>query len=89
MLREWQDYLNHYQMRSETSFCASLTQSASQIGKPSFDISREQLQYLRSMTFTWVQKSAILGVSHMTIYRRRQEHGMIEIQAVTLLTVNL
>ena len=78
MLREWQDYLNHYQMRSETSFSASLTQSASRPGRPSFDISREQLQYLRSMSFTWVQISAILGVSHMTIYRRRQEYGMME-----------
>ena len=85
MLREWQDYLNHYHMRSETSFCVSLTQSASRPGRPSFDISREQLQYLRSMSFTWVQISAILGVSHMTIYRRRQEYGMMASDRLTLL----
>ena len=79
MLREWQDYLNHYQSRSTSSYRASLTLSVpSQLGRPRFDISREQLQYLRSMSFTWVQISEILGVSHMTIYRRRQEYGMME-----------
>ena len=79
MLREWQDYLNHYQSRSTSSYRASLTLSVpSQLGRPRFDISREQLQYLRSMSFTWVQISEILGVSHLTIYRRRQEYGMME-----------
>ena len=50
----------------------------SQTGRPIFDISKEQIQYLRSMSYTWVQISEILGVSHMTIYRRRQEYGMVE-----------
>ena len=77
MLREWQDYLNHYQPRSASSYRASVTPSA-RPGRPRFNISREQLQYLHSMSFTWVQISEILGVSHMTIYRRRQEYGMME-----------
>ena len=53
MLREWQDYLNHYQLRSTTSYHASRTQSVpSQLGgRPRFDISREQLQYLRFMSY--------------------------------------
>ena len=69
-LREWQD---HNQLRSITSYHASCTQSVpSQLGgRPRFDISGEQLQYLRSTSFTWVQTSEILGVSHMTIYRQR------------------
>ena len=78
MLREWQDYLNHYQLRGATSFRAPLTQSESRPGRPRFDISREQLQYLRSMSFTWIEISEILGVSYMTIYRRRQEYRMME-----------
>ena len=79
MLREWQDYLNHYQLRNASSYHASLTPSVpSQLGRPRFNISSEQLQYLRSMSFIWVQISDILGVSHMTIYRRRQEYGMME-----------
>ena len=78
MLHEWQDHLNHYQLRGATSFRASLTHSESRPGRPRFDISREQLQYLRSMSFTWVQISEILGVSYMTIYRLRREYGMME-----------
>ena len=80
MLQEWQDYLDHYQLRSVSSFhaSASVAQTASQPGRPRFDISREQLQYLRSMSFTWVQISEILGVSYMTVYRRRREYGMME-----------
>ena len=52
MLREWQDYLNHYQLRSTTSY-ASRTQSVpSQLGgRPRFDISREQLPYLHSVFY--------------------------------------
>ena len=71
MLREWQDYLNHYQLRSISAYHAPPAPSMSQPGRPRFDISKEQLQYLRSMSFSWVQISEILGVSHMTIYRRR------------------
>ena len=74
MLREWQDYMDHYQSRNASSYCASLTPSVPP--QPRFDISREQLQYLHSMSFTWVQISELLGVSRMTIYRRRQDYGM-------------
>ena len=78
MLHEWQDYLNHYQLRGATSFHASLTHSESRPGRPRFNVSREQLQYLHSMSITWVQISKILDVSYMTIYRWRQEYGMME-----------
>ena len=33
---------------------------------------------LRSMRFTWVQIASILGVSYMTVYRRRQEYEMFD-----------
>ena len=47
------------------------------LGRPRFDISQEQLVYLRSLSFTWSQIAAILGVSRMTLYRRRAEFGML------------
>jgi len=34
-----------------------------------FDISREQIEYLSSLGFKWVEIAALLGVSRMTIYR--------------------
>ena len=45
-------------------------------GRPRFDISQDQLEYLSSMSFTWTQIASMLGVSRMTIYRRRVEFGM-------------
>ena len=37
----------------------------------------EQLIYLRSFHFTWTDIASLLGVSRMTIFRRRQENGLL------------
>ena len=34
--------------------------------------------YLHSMGFTWVEITNLLGVSHMTIFRRQREFGQVE-----------
>ena len=47
------------------------------IGRPRFDISQEQLIYLHSLSFSWSQIAAILGVSCMTLYMRRAEFGIL------------
>ena len=47
-------------------------------GRPAFDISQEQLEYLSSLSLNWSQIAALLGVSRMTIYRRRSEFGMLD-----------
>ena len=57
-------------------------------GRPSFSITREQLEYLQSMSFTWSEIGSILGVSRMTIYRRRQEYNMLGERQDTLTTLN-
>ncbi len=46
-------------------------------GRPSFIIEKEQLLYLRSASFSWSSISTLLGVSRMTLYRRRVECGML------------
>ena len=46
-------------------------------GRPKFDINGEQLEYLSSLSFTWTEIASLLGVSRMTIYRRRLEYGML------------
>ena len=45
-------------------------------GRPCFSISKEQLLYLSSMSFSWTEISNMLGVSRMTIYRRRVAYGL-------------
>ena len=60
----------------DTAYRAPLIRLAGR-GRPTFDISREQLEYLASLSFTWSQIAALLGVSRMTIYRRREEFHML------------
>ena len=47
-------------------------------GRPRFDISEEQLSALRELGLSWTDISALLGVSRVTVYRRRRELGLEE-----------
>lgn len=38
-------------------------------GRPRFEIDREQLDYLVSLSFKWNEIAALVGVSRMTLYR--------------------
>lgn len=38
-------------------------------GRPRFDISKEQLEYLSSLSFKWNEIAVLLGISRMTVYR--------------------
>jgi len=58
-------------------------------GRPPFSITREQLEYLQSMSFTWSEIGSILGVSRMTIYHRRQEYNMLGERRDTLTDIEL
>ena len=54
-----------------------LTRATQRPGRPRFNITKEQLEYLSSMSLSWSQISALLGVSRMTIYHRRVEFGLL------------
>ena len=74
---QWEAYLDQGQFNvASTSYTAPVIHR-SVIGRPRLLITQHQLEYLRSMFFSWVQISEILGVSSMTIYRRRQEYGLL------------
>ncbi len=47
-------------------------------GRPRFDVSCAQIEYLRSLSFSWTNISSLLGISRMTLYRRCREFGRIE-----------
>ena len=47
-------------------------------GRPRLCITQSQLQYLKSLAFTWSEIASILGVSRMTLYRRRVEYEMLD-----------
>lgn len=77
ILTEWEDYLNHPFSDGIHSYSAPISTPLGS-GRPRFDISHQQLFYLRSMSFSWVQIANLLGVSRMTIFWRRTEFGMTE-----------
>ena len=75
--QEWQLHLDRcIQQSSEASYASPSVRSSGR-GRPKFDISKEQLEFLASMSFTWTQIAEMLGVSRMTIYRRRVEYQMV------------
>lgn len=75
---EWDLYLDEIYQHSHSAMYLAPTLSESQRrrGRPRFDISCDQLEYLSSMSFSWTKIASMLGVSRMTIYRRRMEYGI-------------
>ena len=71
--RKWEDYeavLDSYMTeRPSVAYQTPATVSHVGPGRPRFDITKEQLEYLSSLSFKWNQIAALLGVSRMTIYR--------------------
>ena len=82
--REWSLRMDQYdEERESTSYRPHLLDAPTG-GRPKFDISKEQLEYLRSMNFSWTQIAELMGVSVMTIYRRRREFGMLGVVSQTV-----
>ena len=77
-------YADRVELEAASScYMAPLQQSTGRRGRPRFSIEREQLVYLRSLRFSWVDISNLLGVSRMTVYRRRVEFDLVDDDATT------
>ena len=86
LTEEWQQRLDTIEARvSACSYQAPLQPHSAAPGHPRFRITREQLEYLRSLSFSWTDIPRLLGVSRMTIHRRRDEYGLLSepAQAIT------
>ena len=77
---KYEQKLDAIEVNSATVIVAYYPQLESRLGRgrPRFQISRQQLLYLSSLSFSWTNISNMLGVSRMTIYRRRVEYGLID-----------
>lgn len=75
--QEWQNYLDIKERYSDAVAYHSPLDHTSRRGRPRFIVSCEQLLYLRSLSFTWTEIASLLGVSRMTVFRRRQEFGIL------------
>ena len=55
--------------RGATTSTGVARSDISRCGRPRFEVSRDQVTYLSSLSFKWTEIAAMLGVSRMTLYR--------------------
>ncbi len=87
ILNMWIEYcenLDVLQNRSRYTVPVSTNIGNSRRGCPPYLIRKEQLEYLRSLSFSWVDISKLLMVSRMTLYRRRVEFGIVRISNLSI-----
>lgn len=62
----WQEYADR-----ETSYVIDqpLVAHLERVGRPRFDVRKEELEYLMSLSFSWNEIAALIGVSRSTLYR--------------------
>lgn len=77
LIQQWQQHLEHIGIQRTSSRYTTPRQQSPGPGRPSFTITQEQLVHLRSLFFSWTDISRMLGVSRMTLHRRREEYGML------------
>jgi len=79
LLCYWDLYLDQLVSGSliENGYQAQAVNRPGIFGRPAFSVEKNQLEYLRSLRFSWTEISDLLGVSRMTVYRRRREFGML------------
>ena len=67
--QEWESYLDQVMQVSDHSSISYSAPTSTSVGpgRPKFQISRDQLQYLSSISFNWTQIAEMLGGSRMTI----------------------
>lgn len=53
-------------------------------GRPRFVVSKNRVQGLKDLGFSWTKISTMIGVSRTTLHRRRQELGLNTVQAQML-----
>ena len=74
--REWDGYIEQLEGNRDSSYQVT-TEITGERGRPRFTIRREQILYLLSLGFSWTNIASLLGVSRMTLYRRRAEFNLL------------
>ncbi len=87
LLSYWDLYLIELQTQaSRFSYHVQTTRVPGVRGRPSFNVERNQIEYLRSLNFSWTEISNLLGVSRQTVYRRRSEFGMLDSDPINVVS---
>ena len=76
---EWEAYIDFiHRNPNPDSYRTPVINQPHVQGRPPFQISQDQLSYLASLSFSWTAIAELLGVSRMTVYRRRREFNMLD-----------
>ena len=86
MSGEWDALLDTIEGSNSMHVYRVSTHQSGGRGRPRFTISRDQLIYLRSLNFSWSNIAGLLGVSRYTVYRRRDEYNLGEVNQAETLT---
>ena len=78
LTNEWQSHVDIKERQTDTMKYKALVSQSVGRGQPRFLVPKEQLEFLHSLCFTWSEIAQLLGVSRMTVYRRREEYGMLD-----------
>ena len=78
LCNKWYEYCEEVLQPNVSHAYRTPTECFCSRGRPRLCITRNQLQYLRSLAFTWSEIASITGVSRMTLYRRRLEYGLLD-----------
>ncbi len=79
IILDWETYLEDLdQQRVQVAYHAPVVRVPNQRGRPQFHVTGDQLEFLRSLSFSWTEIASLLHVSRMTVYRRRRELGLLD-----------
>ena len=81
LLCYWDSYIDELGSMSTSAvygYRASVIPRPGIRGCPAFSVEKNQIEYLRSLRFSWTEISNLIGVCRMTLYRRRREFDMLQ-----------
>ena len=72
-LIQWRDKVEQLREQSAPTSEPPDIHRTGKRGRPSFVVQEEQIRFLQEVGFSYTEMAAMLGISRMTLYRKRQE----------------
>lgn len=77
IIRKWELHVNSLDSRLERLRYRIEREYSGSRGRPKFHVCKDQLVYLRELAFSWTKIASLLGISRVTVYRRRRNYHLL------------